>query len=196
MAVSGIDHTIKIFSPDARDQYNARKGIGVQSADPGFSSLAWGRRRRARQAAERDDEDEDVDVESSAAEAHASEEQSDSDDEVAYNGLRSRKRMHEAYQITSQNDMDRKGGREDYFISVSTRSNITHASRLTVSSKQSLRSSLDISPHSKAGETQAKVQLWSPMRIAPSCSHWRSRYCGRIQVYDYIILLLKDNMLL
>jgi nuclear receptor interaction protein len=27
--------------------------------------------------------------------------------------------MHESYQITSQNDMDRKGGREDYFIGVS-----------------------------------------------------------------------------
>jgi len=25
--------------------------------------------------------------------------------------------MHQAYQITSQNDMDRKGGRDDYFIS-------------------------------------------------------------------------------
>jgi nuclear receptor interaction protein len=44
---------------------------------------------------------------------------SDSDEEVASNGLRSRKRMHESYQITSQNDMDRKGGREDYFIGVS-----------------------------------------------------------------------------
>lgn len=120
MAVSGIDHTIKIFSPDARDQYNARKGIGVQSADPGFSSLAWGRRRRARQAAERDEDDDGVDAEASTAEARAVEDQSDSDDEVAYNGLRSRKRMHEAYQITSQNDMDRKGGREDYFISVSS----------------------------------------------------------------------------
>ncbi|KAH7406157.1 hypothetical protein DE146DRAFT_609062 [Phaeosphaeria sp. MPI-PUGE-AT-0046c] len=116
--VSGIDHTIKIFSPDARDQYNARKGIGVQSADPGLSSLQWGRRRRAR-AAERDnDEDGNDNAEAHSTEARATEVQSDSDDEVAYNGLRSRKRMHEAYQITSQNDMDRKGGREDYFISV------------------------------------------------------------------------------
>jgi nuclear receptor interaction protein len=107
MAVSGIDHTIKIFSPDSRDQRNARKGIGVQSSDPGgFSSLNWGRRRRT-QATE-DEHDQ-----------RPAEALSDSDEEVSMNGLRSRKRMHEAYQITSQNDMDRKGGREDYFISVS-----------------------------------------------------------------------------
>lgn len=42
---------------------------------------------------------------------------SDSDGEVAAGGLKSRKRMHQAYQITSKNDMDRKGGRDDYFIS-------------------------------------------------------------------------------
>ncbi|KAF2031285.1 WD and tetratricopeptide repeat-containing protein [Setomelanomma holmii] len=105
MAVSGIDHTIKVFSPDTRDQRNARKAIGVQAADMGdWSSLHWGRRRRARAAAPEDEE------------IHA-EALSDSDEEVAANGLRSRKRMHEAYQITSKNDMDRKGGREDYFIS-------------------------------------------------------------------------------
>jgi nuclear receptor interaction protein len=106
MAVSGIDHTIKIFSPDSRDQRNARKGIGVQSSDSGsFSSLNWGRRRRTHAT------DEDAQRPAEAL--------SDSDEEVAMNGLRSRKRMHEAYQITSKNDMDRKGGREDYFISVS-----------------------------------------------------------------------------
>jgi nuclear receptor interaction protein len=106
MAVSGIDHTIKIFSPDCRDQRNARKGISVQSSDSGgFSSLNWGRRRRT-QATDEDDQ-------------RPAEALSDSDEEVAMNGLRSRKRMHEAYQITSKNDMDRKGGREDYFISVS-----------------------------------------------------------------------------
>jgi hypothetical protein len=105
MAVSGIDHTIKIFSPDARDQRNARKGVGVQSSDPGsFSSLNWGRQRRTQSTSEGERPAEDL---------------SDSDEEVAMNGLRSRKRMHEAYQIISQNDMDRKGGREDYFISVS-----------------------------------------------------------------------------
>jgi nuclear receptor interaction protein len=111
MAVSGIDHTIKIFSPDSRDQRNARRGIGVQSSSSGtFLSRDWQRRRRA-QSANQDKCDED--------EERAAEALSDSDEEVALNGLKSRKRMHEAYQIISQNDMDRKGGREDYFISVS-----------------------------------------------------------------------------
>jgi nuclear receptor interaction protein len=106
MAVSGIDHTIKIFSPDYRDQRNARKGVGVQSSDPGsFSSLNWGRRRGTPATHEEED--------------RAAEALSDSDEEVAANGLRSRKRIHEAYQIIAQNDNDRKGDREDYFISVS-----------------------------------------------------------------------------
>ncbi|KAF2856995.1 WD40 repeat-like protein [Plenodomus tracheiphilus IPT5] len=106
MAVSGIDHTIKIFSPDTRLQRNARKGVGVQSSDPNsFSSLNWGRRRRT---------EAPVSGTTHSTEAEAL---SDSDDEVAAHGLSSRKRMHEAYQITSKNDMDRKGGRDDYFIS-------------------------------------------------------------------------------
>jgi nuclear receptor interaction protein len=109
MAVSGIDHTIKIFSPDAHLQRNARKGVGVQSSDPGsFSSLNFGRRRRNRTA--------EPSTEATESEP-AVEAPSDSDDEVAPGGLSSRKRMHQSYQITSQNDMDRKGGRDDYFIS-------------------------------------------------------------------------------
>ncbi|CAO2657196.1 Nn.00g033220.m01.CDS01 [Neocucurbitaria sp. VM-36] len=106
MAVSGIDDTIKIFSPDTLLQRNARKGIGVQSSDPNsFSSLNWSRRRRNQvEAAESENEP-------------SNETLSESDKEVAANGLRSRKKMHQAYQITSKNDMDRKGGREDYFIS-------------------------------------------------------------------------------
>ncbi|KAH8723900.1 hypothetical protein GQ44DRAFT_619213 [Phaeosphaeriaceae sp. PMI808] len=105
MAVSGIDDTIKIFSPDSSDQRNARKGIGVQYSDPAtFSSLHWGHRRR-HQGSEDHSNERDT------------EDQSDSDNEVSMNGLTSRKRMHDAYQIISQNDMKRKGEREDYFIS-------------------------------------------------------------------------------
>ncbi|RAR00540.1 wd and tetratricopeptide repeat-containing protein [Stemphylium lycopersici] len=107
MAVSGIDHTVKIFSPDTHLQRNARKGVGVQSSDPAsFSSLRWGRGRN------RPTEDSAETWSGPAAEAP-----SDSDDEVAAGGLTSRRRMHQSYQITSQNDMDRKGGSEDYFIS-------------------------------------------------------------------------------
>ncbi|KAF1834155.1 WD and tetratricopeptide repeat-containing protein [Decorospora gaudefroyi] len=108
MAVSGIDHTIKIFSPDLHLQHNARKGVGVRSSDPNtFSSLNWGRRRRNR-ATETSEPTESTQDAGSG---------DDSDTEVAPGGLSSRKRMHQSYQITSQNDMDRKGGRDDYFIS-------------------------------------------------------------------------------
>jgi nuclear receptor interaction protein len=112
MAVSGIDHTIKIFSPDTREQYNARKGIGAQSTDPGFSSLQFGRRRERRSYRT----SEPVVPRQASAEAN---EDGDDPDEVAPNGLASRKRMHLNYEIISQNDMDRKGGREDAFITVS-----------------------------------------------------------------------------
>lgn len=105
LAVSGIDHTIKIFSPDIRDQWNARKGIGVQATDPGLSSLAFGRRRRPR---------------ASPIPASSQEEESDLSDEgeisVAPNGLSSRKCMQNEYEIKSQNDMDRKGGNNEAFI--------------------------------------------------------------------------------
>jgi nuclear receptor interaction protein len=108
MAVSGIDHSIKIFSPDLRLQHNARKGVGVQSSDPSsFSSLSWARRRRGQVP----------EASAETGEAEGARSDDESDDEVAPGGLRSRKRMHQAYQITSQNDMDRKGGRDDYFIS-------------------------------------------------------------------------------
>lgn len=134
LAVSGIDHTIKIFSPDAHDQRNARKGIGgVRSSDPqDFSSISSLRRRRAQATQIAHDEnrafnlrvDDDGDggdgghgADGGGADGVGDDGDSDSDDEVAPHGLRSRKRMHEQYQITSKNDMERKGGRDDYFIS-------------------------------------------------------------------------------
>lgn len=107
MAVSGIDHTIKIFSPDALEQQNARRGIGVHKADPGLSSLHLRHRRRAQAA----------DASSSTADPLISDDEEH--DQVALNGLSSRKRMHQEYEIISKNDMDRKGGREDAFITVS-----------------------------------------------------------------------------
>ncbi|KAL5437729.1 hypothetical protein PMIN06_008978 [Paraphaeosphaeria minitans] len=106
MAVSGIDHTIKIFSPDANAQRNARKGVGIRSADRGLSSLGFGRRRRPRRPS----------ATSPPAVPRDPSLSDDDDDEVAENGLKSRKAMHEQYQITSQNDMDRKGGPEDAVI--------------------------------------------------------------------------------
>ena len=95
LAVSGIDHTIKIFSPDHRAQADAQAGINISSAangSSGCSSLS-GRRRAGRD--------------------------SDMNDWSREEGLSSRKRMHQSYQIVSQNDMQRKGGMRDAFITVS-----------------------------------------------------------------------------
>ena len=92
IAVSGIDHTIKIFSPDARAQEDARLGINntMPRGSSGYSSIS-GRRRRP---------------------------QAQSPDTESTEGLSSRKRMHESYQITSQNDVERQGGMRDAFITV------------------------------------------------------------------------------
>lgn len=108
MAVSGIDHTIKIFSPDAAAQRNARKGVGVHSADRGLSSLGFGRRQRPRRPS--------VTSATETPRDPSLSEDDDDDDEVAENGLKSRKAMHEQYQITSQNDMDRKGGESSLIV--------------------------------------------------------------------------------
>lgn len=108
MAISGIDHTIKIFSPDPHAQLNARKGIGVRPSDPStFSSL---RHRRRRPRTSNDDS------EAAMPTAPNGDSESEGTDDVAPNGLSSRKKMHLEYQITSKNDVDRKGGNRDAFI--------------------------------------------------------------------------------
>ncbi|KAF2022189.1 WD40 repeat-like protein [Aaosphaeria arxii CBS 175.79] len=110
MAVSGIDHTIKIFSPDAQAQRNARKGIGVSCSDPGLSTVSFRRRRRTRP------HPDTVEPSSSQGDEQDSGAEEDSEEEdmrVAPNGLPSKKRMHDEYKIISQNDLDRKGGQED-----------------------------------------------------------------------------------
>ncbi|KAL2037396.1 hypothetical protein N7G274_009881 [Stereocaulon virgatum] len=95
LAVSGIDHTIKIFSPDSRAQKDAEEGINISSAtnsSSGYSSLS-GRRRQRR------------DSPPPTAEEGPQRE-----------GLTSRKRMQNSYQIISQNDVQRQGGMRDAFI--------------------------------------------------------------------------------
>jgi hypothetical protein len=124
----------------------------------------WGRRRRTQPTDDNDDE-------------RPAEALSDSDEEVASNGLRSRKRMHEAYQIISQNDMDRRGGREDYFISVSEFGFFFRV-RYTdhCNSKPSLRNSPDTLLHSKL-EMVEGVRLSLRRRIASSCRRtWHLRH--------------------
>ncbi|KAL8672356.1 MAG: hypothetical protein Q9168_003176 [Polycauliona sp. 1 TL-2023] len=93
LAVSGIDSTVKIFSPDNRAQEDARAGINVGYPDNGYtvhSSLS-GRRRRARQ------------------------EPSEGEDD-ATGGLASRKRMDQREEIIRENDVQRQGGMREAFI--------------------------------------------------------------------------------
>lgn len=104
LAVSGIDHTVKVFAPDARSRWNARNGIGVSAADSSsFSSLEFGRRRRStRYASSRRRS-------GVAAQVPLPPDTGDSDDDTQVtlnppNGLNSRRRFHQVYQITSAND--------------------------------------------------------------------------------------------
>ncbi|KAI4742493.1 WD40 repeat-like protein [Aureobasidium sp. EXF-12298] len=110
LATSGIDHTIKIFSPDARAREAARLGSGVGAVDSSnFSSISWMRRRRQnRQAGATSEPAVDAGAEARNA--------ADDDEYVAPGGLTSRKRMHLEYQITSQNDVERQGGNQETFI--------------------------------------------------------------------------------
>ncbi|KAF2095638.1 wd and tetratricopeptide repeat protein [Rhizodiscina lignyota] len=87
IAVSGIDHTIKIFSPDARARRDARLGIGVRKVDESdFSSI------------------QGLDGNGSVP-------------PVADGGLSSKKRMWDEYRIRSQNDSDRRGNNRGEYIS-------------------------------------------------------------------------------
>ena len=117
IAASGIDSTIKIFSPDQQAQYSARNGInlGISSHDPlTHSSLSFSRlQRRAPPACDpTNDESESV---------GPSNENSNDDDSLGpprHGGLASRKRMHNSYQIISQNDAERQGGIREAIITV------------------------------------------------------------------------------
>lgn len=124
MAVSGIDHTIKIFSPDSRAREAARLGRGIEAHDASeFSSLAWpprmGRRRNTRRSSSHT-EANGATSEPAFGQRDQDDDENDEDEEyVAPAGLASRKRMHDSYQITQQNDVERQGGNQDAFISVS-----------------------------------------------------------------------------
>ena len=120
LAVSGIDHTIKIFSPDARAREAARLGRGIEATDATeFSSIAWPARVRGRRMPRQDlNTTSEPTVPEGGVEGRANED--DDEEYVAPNGLSSKKRMHLEYQITSQNDVDRQGGNQEAFITVST----------------------------------------------------------------------------
>ena len=109
LAVSGIDHTVKIFSADSRERHNAAKGIGIGKVDSSsFSSI--GRRDRRRANAE------NLQSEAAAKGGSSSSQDEDSDDDTAVKGrgLRSMKRLEEINSITRKNDTDRKRGTSQY----------------------------------------------------------------------------------
>ncbi|KAF2663878.1 WD40 repeat-like protein [Microthyrium microscopicum] len=118
LAVSGIDSTVKIFSPDAHARRAARHASGISRVDPSqFSSIRSRRRRNQNRAATTDRGTQHNDS-SSAGPEEAEEEVSDSDSEYVYpNGLPSRKRMQDEYKITSENDMNRRSGNNHQYIS-------------------------------------------------------------------------------
>jgi nuclear receptor interaction protein len=99
MAVSGIDNTIKIFSPDNRAQHDAAAGINISRFSNDSSGYSSGQHQRnGRHGARREEQ-----------EVH---------------GLASRKRMQDQYTITSRNDAERQGGMRDAFITVRPDGNV------------------------------------------------------------------------
>lgn len=133
LAVSGIDHTIKIFSADKRARDSARRGIGVNNSDEsGFSTLGMGGRTRfgrARRPSRRQPQSGPNETEtttsepavpSSATATEAGEADTDTEIEeaaLAPSGLSSRRRIHLRHHITDQNNAERLGGgNRDAFI--------------------------------------------------------------------------------
>ncbi|MCJ1243133.1 hypothetical protein MMC30_000330 [Trapelia coarctata] len=120
IAVSGIDHTIKIFSPDLQSQFDARNGINLgtsTTSSSGHSSLFMGRPRARRPQPAPPNANSRHDNEAETCSSNAGEADSEVDDLSTRNsGLASRKRIHESYKIISQNDAERQGGMRDAFI--------------------------------------------------------------------------------
>lgn len=117
LAVSGIDSTIKIFSPDSRAREAARLGRGVEAADSSsFSSISW----RARMRGSRVPRETGTTSEPAMPAENSEQSVEDNEDYVAPTGLPSRKRMRDEYRIVAQNDVDRQGGNQEAFITVCT----------------------------------------------------------------------------
>ena len=128
LAVSGIDHTIKIFSPDAIARHNAALGIGVQRADASnFSSIGLGRRRRYHgSTATNTEADQSPDAQSTITTSEPAMPckplnlnlTTEAENEVvADHGLPSRKRMSDSYKICAQNEQSRHAGGSSHYLS-------------------------------------------------------------------------------
>nr|OQN98621.1 hypothetical protein B0A51_18973 [Rachicladosporium sp. CCFEE 5018] len=116
LAVSGIDHTIKIFSPDARAREAARLGREITAHDADdFSSIAWPH-RLSRRGLRRSDAERPRTTSEPAIPTQTPDDELD-ESYVAPTGLTSRRRMHEATEIMARNDVDRRGGGQNSFVS-------------------------------------------------------------------------------
>lgn len=120
LAVSGIDHTVKIFSPDHRARTAARLGQGVNAQDPTtFSSLSWPSRIGRRSVGRRRGTNDAATTSEPAVPRTDSRDEDEEDESfVAPNGLASRRRMKDSYAIMNQNDVERQGGNSDAFLTV------------------------------------------------------------------------------
>ncbi|MCJ1478512.1 hypothetical protein MMC13_007192 [Lambiella insularis] len=128
LAVSGIDHTIKIFSPDRQSQEDARNGVNLgisATRSTGHSSLFIRSPRLDRPIPISTDADGETTTDppngSEAPLSLSGHRTIDSDQKTKSRkngGLASRKRMQDSYQIVSQNDVERQGGMRDAFITV------------------------------------------------------------------------------
>jgi nuclear receptor interaction protein len=58
LAVSGIENTVKIFSPDARQRFDAKRGIGIEEREQSMFSHRRPRRQAIDAVSESSDEDE------------------------------------------------------------------------------------------------------------------------------------------
>ncbi|KAI9839127.1 MAG: hypothetical protein M1819_003120 [Sarea resinae] len=103
LAVSGIDHTIKIFSPDQRAQEDGRNGINISETNhSGYSSLRMGRTHFGARRPRRGGDPDNGDTSNRSP-----------------LGLESRRRMAQSYEIMNRNDVERRGGLGEAYLTVS-----------------------------------------------------------------------------
>ncbi|KAF2399562.1 WD40 repeat-like protein [Trichodelitschia bisporula] len=111
LAVSGIDHTIKIFSPDARDRQNAALGKGMTHFDYSTFSSISSIDLRGTRLYHRSPRHVERGWSEYGEASMSADDESDSDDPTVVtssNGLASRKRLQDEYAIISENDMERR----------------------------------------------------------------------------------------
>lgn len=121
LAVSGIDHTVKIFSPNAQARAAARLGRGVTAQAASSSDTnAWPLRMSRRVRRDRESASNAADAAAGSEPAvQANEQDADDDAYVAPSGLASRKRMHDSYRIIQSNNLEREGGNQEAVLTVS-----------------------------------------------------------------------------